>query len=518
MKGGILSVLNDKNEIVAWQFCQSASPAELFEILVGLAKRCGELGVPLPSMIVVNNCCQVETEILKALPNIAICLDVYHFMMRYLAAVLNGTNNPHRTKVAMDIQNAILKNSASKGVLAQYWTKEEQEANIIAVYDKYSSMGVWSAVAHTVHTAQLKHLRKGCLSRPCQDVTSDGSQIEGSHKGWNGLQRANSSGIELQSTLSHDFVLRRNLRIAFAKKPGNGSNLDGFVRSTFGSHHVRLVTHTASIVNAILHTEAVKQKSAIPAQSLRPMLINVPSGKVFGLVQSQHNDTFGGLLTIKSEDLDDDQRLNNVLQNPADPQIILKDLNIDPVLWHEPLKPAPSNEPLVTAPDNVSSANIHSFFNLASRLPPIAPVASNTPVQSGTSTEVSDDLDSGSFLPAPVLIHLQFYLFMKMREELQWKASSMTSKKWAEAVGLYNARLSADVPAKTPRALIDKLGEVERSVLTRIGTNNFKSSNGKDQFWKRHCSAIILVKTEVKNEAAAREVPKNTKTVGYNLS
>jgi hypothetical protein len=70
---------------------------------------------------------------------------------RYFATIINGLNNPYRAAVAADIRNAVLKVSASKDVPAQYWTKEEQEAKVRQVYEKYSQMGgVWSAAAHTV--------------------------------------------------------------------------------------------------------------------------------------------------------------------------------------------------------------------------------------------------------------------------------------------------------------------------------------------------------------------------------
>ncbi|KAJ7248984.1 hypothetical protein C8J57DRAFT_991054, partial [Mycena rebaudengoi] len=52
--------LNKGNEIVAWRFCQSASPAEMREVLEGFKKRCVELNVDLPEMMVVDNCCQVR--------------------------------------------------------------------------------------------------------------------------------------------------------------------------------------------------------------------------------------------------------------------------------------------------------------------------------------------------------------------------------------------------------------------------------------------------------------------------
>ncbi|KAJ7245066.1 hypothetical protein C8J57DRAFT_1242397 [Mycena rebaudengoi] len=43
-----LNFLNDGNEIVAWRFCQSASPAEMREVLEGFKKRCVELYIYFP--------------------------------------------------------------------------------------------------------------------------------------------------------------------------------------------------------------------------------------------------------------------------------------------------------------------------------------------------------------------------------------------------------------------------------------------------------------------------------------
>ncbi|KAJ7081765.1 hypothetical protein B0H15DRAFT_912554 [Mycena belliarum] len=588
--------------ILRQRFCQSASPAELFEVLVGIKKRCEELGIVLPEMIVVDNCCQVEKEIHKALPGIQICLDIYHFMMRYLAVVIGGMNNPHRGELAAAIRNAVLKNSASKGVIAQYWDKDDQKANMIAVYNKYCERGgVWSAAAHAVHTAQLKHLDRGCLSRRNQEVASDGSRIEGSHKGWNSLQRAAASGLELHNALSHDFVLRRNIRIVFGKKPGNNSNMDPFVRSAFGSHHSRLVNHTASILNSILRTEAVKRNTVVPAQSLRPVLKDILSGEAFGLVTSQYNDTFGGLLTIKSENTDDsDQLLTQVLEAPINPQDVLGDLNIDPVLLFQelqvttivsrslpeshprpPIPAAKRKEPdTPTFPENLSQTELdlelvpvphvkkqrlevsskvtvcirfevltdmhslketvtkplHPFFNLDPMQSTSASELNQTKAVTPTdSPEISgltellplpDPAQPNSLTPRltrsqrlfsvltgtnPKALEIsrghEFFLFVDMREELQWKTSDMTSKKWAEATVSYNERLGVSGVAKRPRALSDKLAELERAILSRLITNTFKSQRGDETFWRKHCFSVPLIKIEA-NDKNTEELEK----------
>ncbi|KAK7012718.1 hypothetical protein R3P38DRAFT_2549502 [Favolaschia claudopus] len=507
-------------------FCQSASPAELFEVLEGIKKRCEELGVELPSMLVSDDCCKIEKEAHKAMPDLQICLDVYHFMMRYLAAILNGTQNPRRGAVAVDIRNAVLKKSAEKDAPAQYWSKEEQETKMVAVYEKYSRMGgVWSAAAHAVHAAQLKHLRKGCLSRNRQDIASDGSRIEGSHKGWNGLQRAVASGIELQNGLCHDFALRRNLRIASSRKPGTpGSH--AFVCSTFGSHHTRLVNQTSFLFNSI-QLSAAKAQSDVSAL-IRPTLGNIQSGEKFGLVSSNHSDTFGGLLTIKSEDEDEAKVLIELSENSADqqPEVILAEFGIDPALLQKPETPQlsvasspqdrntqqlsakrkhsesvsadhddnpvsadksaanvadvnasgppqPKKSRLAgnTAIDNTSRSNapLHPFFNSAPTVSTSPPQTQTVPLHpsghqvepalarvikllplpdaSGSATRLtrSQRLFMAGTTTNPKSLQIargpEFFLFMDMRKEFGWKASDMTSKKWAEAVGKYNERL-----------------------------------------------------------------------------
>ncbi|KAJ7130666.1 hypothetical protein C8R46DRAFT_1236100 [Mycena filopes] len=538
MKGGILSVLNEVNEIVAWRFCQSASPAELGELLMGLKRRCEELGIPFPVMITVDNCCQVARDILKVFPDIQICLDVYHFMMRYLAAVLNGMNNSHRPALAADIRNAILKRSAEKDAPAQYWPRDEQESKICAVYDKYSQIGgVWSAAAHTVHAAQLKHLQKGCLSRVRQDIASDGSRIEGSHKGWNSIQRASASGLELQNALSHDFVLRRNIRVSFSRAVGTAGSRP-FVRSTHGSHHTRLVQRVASMFNTIFHVEAGRTKSLVSQDSLHPILQIVASGEVFGLVSSQHNDTFGGLLTLKSEDTDQDQLLEQALETVPDAQELLTDLNIDPVLLFQPQQPngiprlvpltsIPNLEPRsgapelirpeVAGPDERVSAALLSSKRKALDPPDVdvAP-ASGSPM---TEADIIPRTKKPRVEEPSLEIHsgAEFYLFVDMRRELQWKASDMTSKKWANAVGEYNVRLARKVPgaiAKTPRALVNKLGEVERHALHRLATNDFKSKSGDETFWRQHCFAVTLLKPDpASTEGTVKAEKSNSRKV-----
>jgi hypothetical protein len=68
----------------------------------------------------------------------------------------------------------------------------------------------------------------------------------------------------------------------------------------------------------------------------------------------------------------------------------------------------------------------------------------------------------------------EFFLFMDMRIEFQWTSFGMTAAKWVPATETYNNRLvataSSRVIPKNPRALKDKLAEVE----AQIGDRNYR--------------------------------------------
>ncbi|KAI0640826.1 hypothetical protein C8Q79DRAFT_920989, partial [Trametes meyenii] len=179
---------------------------------------------------------------------------------RYLICMVGGSKNPAQSAVARDIVDAILKSPATGKVPAVYWGQAEQERRLQEAYDKWAAKGnIWTAAARKAHEEQLGHVRKGCLARSRNDVQSDGSRIEGSHKGWNGLQRSYASGLESLSALCHDHVLRRNTRIEFASE-----DCTPFIAATHGSHHVHLISAYAKEWNK--HLAELREKGRpVPA-------------------------------------------------------------------------------------------------------------------------------------------------------------------------------------------------------------------------------------------------------------
>lgn len=135
--------------------------------MAGYKQRCEVLGVATPEVAVTDNCCHVATTVSMHLPETPVRLDVYHFMQRYagrnilcwmislliwpgryLAAVLNGMKNPHRSAIAADVRNSILKSPAQGGKPAAYWSQQEQERRLEETFTKWMRKGqCWSAAA-----------------------------------------------------------------------------------------------------------------------------------------------------------------------------------------------------------------------------------------------------------------------------------------------------------------------------------------------------------------------------------
>ncbi|EGN97815.1 hypothetical protein SERLA73DRAFT_74079 [Serpula lacrymans var. lacrymans S7.3] len=171
---------------------------------------------------------------------------------KYLATLLNSTPKTECAEVAQDISNAIFKTHTGAGERAEYNSKEEQEVRMQLMFEKWLGKRVWTAASTQVHAGQLEHIKNGCLMQTQQDVSSDGSRIEGSHKGWNHLMRSFMSGIEMFKALGHDHVLRRNICINY-----NSKNPNDFITLTHGTYHLQLVNNILKLWNILVGKEAL---------------------------------------------------------------------------------------------------------------------------------------------------------------------------------------------------------------------------------------------------------------------
>ncbi len=123
---------------------------------------------------------------------------------------------------------------------------------------------------------------------------------------------------------------------------------------------------------------------------------------------------------------------------------------------------------------------------------------------------------------------LEFFTFMDLRASEKWTSFAMTSHMWVKATVRYNTTLADRCraqglevpPPKLPRALVDKLHDVEGQIVKRIATNNYActsrrwrvsydfadcvlAKSGGVDFWQKHCHVVSLVKADSGKSQAA---------------
>ncbi|KAI1797610.1 hypothetical protein LXA43DRAFT_1126227, partial [Ganoderma leucocontextum] len=573
------------------RWCLTLLHSEIGEMLLGMKRRFEVLNVDNPWAVVVDSCCHFRKMILQVFPETVVLQDVWHLIMRYMICVLGGTKNPHRREVGEDISNAIIKTKAHQGIPARYWSQEEQEERLVKAFEKWVAVGgVWNAAADKTHRDQLEHIRKGCLARPREDVATDGSRIEGTHKGWNSLQRTHPSGVKVLTDLAADHVLRHNIRVDYAN-----ANPYPFTLSTFGSHHIHLVNACAKLWNALLDPANRDQKRP-PADLLpAPVLQPADSQESFGLVKANSDVTvYHSFVTLKEEP--EATLINLTSEDPEEAERIVRSLGLDPSLLNRPLEQdhrvpasasgqseqghAPTSSsrsaisfvaaadpqetvdldtagPLETLssqpsrPSTIPVRSAHRVLSSTSSSQPSFEQAANTASAASTSTPpgpvagpssstaslvrrlpsffsqcrldgTPDPSATPICLPVPiisgttrsqVIISLitgldprslafpksdseEFYLFMDLRARYNWVTYNMSALGWVEAASIYNRALEEKKGTcairKTPRALMEKLEEVEKVIHFRLKHTDYKAKSGSTTFWKQHCHAVDL--------------------------
>lgn len=198
----------------------------------------------------------------------------------------------------------------------------------------------------------MRHVEKGCLSRVRQDIRSDGSRIEGSHKGWNSLMRSYASGLENMQYLGHDFVLRRNIRAATSTPERRKDR--PFAASGFGSHHVSLVDSNNRLWNELVDSSLGREANV--ALDKLPVLVDVDSKETFGVVNSDCATTSNGLIKKEEEDLDLlGMSLHDDDNDDRSAEDLLREMHIDPELAAIP-ESLPASTPAASAHPPIVSA------------------------------------------------------------------------------------------------------------------------------------------------------------------
>lgn len=72
---------------------------------------------------------------------------------RFEKGVVGGMKNPHRAAILKDIRDCVLKKTADRDSPAIYWSQEEQEARLEAVFKAWDEKGVWTEDGYKVRPA-----------------------------------------------------------------------------------------------------------------------------------------------------------------------------------------------------------------------------------------------------------------------------------------------------------------------------------------------------------------------------
>lgn len=131
-----------------------------------------------------------------------------------------------------------------------------------------------------------------------------------------------------------------------------------------------------------------------------------------------------------------------------------------------------------TVPSVSNAAHAQVLQRLLAKLPLVG-INALTPSQALFSRLTELDVRCLRLAPGP-----EFFIFMDLRAEYKWASYKMNAFKWVSATEEYNARLTkygrehpeklALVIKKNPRALMEKLVEIEQKILNRIARRDFK--------------------------------------------
>ncbi len=183
----------------------------------------------------------------------------------------------------------------------------------------------------------------------------------------------------MMAALGHDFVLRHNTRLENAMK-----DPPQFTQSTFGSHHVRLVSDCARRWN-----KQLERKDRIDADMETLPVLNAPcTRETFGMPKmSPETAAHQSFTSIKAEPADEEGFLDLSSQDLLDASRILSEVGVDPSLLYQ------LPQPTVGA----TSTSVHRASDLAPSFTP-------HPCSATHNTAGSDSGSPSLTLPLPLPI------------------------------------------------------------------------------------------------------------------
>ncbi|GAA6000488.1 hypothetical protein JCM5350_006645, partial [Sporobolomyces pararoseus] len=306
-KGGLLTAVNEDNELVGFEFMLTNSPLEMGESLQEYAQRSKELGVNFidNGEIVCDRCCDFRSSVKVTLGSkVTVVQDLAHINNRILRAIPQ-TMGGYRTEISKGVKNAILSVVGNrKGTVSQYRRKEDQLARFDKIRAQFCNVpNLWSTELEVVWLNQRKHIDSGCLQRRHPDKGGHTSSNETFHKLLADPFRGHPSSLVTVNYILHDQALRLNMRrvIHHRSQPADTESRR-FREYCKGSHHLLLVSHN------------IEQARTLFRQANLPRFLDLAPTHRFGVVgrdpkfngvESDHLQTLAAKLvkgTLKPEE------------------------------------------------------------------------------------------------------------------------------------------------------------------------------------------------------------------------
>ena len=211
-------VLNEKGQIIGWQFTSRLSLEEVLPLLSGIYSRHVKAGIQL-KYFCVDNCCQAKPMLHKIFgDNTIVLLDLFHAMQRISKTL--SKKNEHYLSCLTDLSMVF----RSIGDNADHRMMQTPSPHIIrknlkAWVDKWSTLGGNTLISNAVINAVdnlLVHVDKGCLSGIPPGCGTN--RNENLHKQMNTYFHASRVSILFAYALVSVLIYSHNNRMSFKGK------------------------------------------------------------------------------------------------------------------------------------------------------------------------------------------------------------------------------------------------------------------------------------------------------------
>ncbi len=205
----IFCILNERGEIISWQFTKSEGFGEVKDMFLDIKERCKDNGLKL---ICIDNCCKWSSLLTEIFPDVSIKQDLFHAVQSFVKTLKK--RDPVQREVASDF-GKIFRCPQDLGDIQQMPTPSKDILisnlqNFLKKWENRESNGVKLFTSDRLNVISniRGHILKGCLSGiPARFSTSVNERL---HKEMKKLLAKNRMGTQLAYAKFTRFFFKHN--------------------------------------------------------------------------------------------------------------------------------------------------------------------------------------------------------------------------------------------------------------------------------------------------------------------